>query len=336
MQIGRMNTLTRLTTSLSAAPFAACLASVLVPTASGQAPAYPDRPVRVVVGSAAGGNADILARIVCNALSRSLDQQFVVDNRGGATGAIGTEIAAKARPDGYTLMYAASNHAINPSLNPRLPWDAVKDFAPIGLVALTPLVLTITNTLPAKSVRELIDLARAKPAGLALASAGTGSPGHLAGVLFDRMSHVTMLHVPYKATQQAMTDLTTGQVQVMYPTLTAVLPQVRAGKLRGLAITSRARSALAPDLPTMEEAGLRGYEASIWNGFLAPARTPSTIISKLEATLLQIMQTQEIKDHFAAIGAEPLTSTPAEFGRFIAGELAKWSRVIREAGVRIE
>jgi tripartite-type tricarboxylate transporter receptor subunit TctC len=315
---------------------AAFLSCVLVSAAHAQAPSYPEKPVRVIVGSAPGGNADIIARIVTNRLSQKFEQQFIVENRAGANGSIGTEVAAKARPDGYTLMYAASNHAINPSLLPKLAWDPVKDFTPIGLVSSTPLVLAVTSALPARSVQELIGLARAKPGGLTQASAGNGSPGHLAGVLFNRMSRVTMLHVPYKSTQQAMTDLTTGQVQVMYPSLTAVLPQIRAGKLRGLALTSRARSALAPELPTMQEAGLRGYEASIWNGMLAPARTPPEIVSRLETTLAQIMQTQDIKERFAALGADPLTSTSAEFGRLIADERAKWSRVIREGGVRVE
>ena len=320
------------------APFCASALSLvscgLVSTASAQA--YPERPVRVIVGSAAGGNADILARIVTSRLSQKLEQQFVVENRAGANGGIGTDAAAKARPDGYTLMYASSNHAINPSLYPKLPWDPVKDFTPIGLVGVTPLVLTITSALPARNVQELAALARARPNGLTYASAGNGSPGHLAGVLFNRMSRVTMLHVPYKATQQAMTDLTTGQVQVMYPSLTAVLPQIQARKLRGLAMTSSKRSALAPELPTLDESGLRGYEASIWNGLLAPARTPAEIVSKLETTLVQVMQTPDVKERFAGLGADPLTSTSARFGRLISDELAKWNTVIREGGVRVE
>jgi tripartite-type tricarboxylate transporter receptor subunit TctC len=301
-----------------------------------QAQGYPERPVRVIVGSAAGGNADTLARIVGHRLGQKLEQQFIVDNRGGASGLIGTEIAAKAPADGYTLMFAASNHAINPALHAKLPYDPVRDFAPIGLVGVTPLVLTVTNALPARSVKELVAIARARPRELSFASAGTGSPGHLAGVLFNGANRVTMVHVPYKATTQAMTDLATGQVQVMFPTTTAVLPQINAGRLRGLAITSRERSALVPEMPTMHEAGLPGYEASIWNGLLGRAGTPPAIISKLHENLVQAVRAPEVRERIAAVGADPVTSTPAAFGRFITEEIAKWVKVVRDAGVRVE
>ena len=315
----------------------ACLCCWLMAGGFAQAQGYPERPVRVIVGSAAGGNADIVARIVSQGLARKLEQQFIVDNRAGANGIIGMEIAAKAPPDGYTLMHAATNQVINPALHPRISYDFVKDFTPIGLVGVTPLVLTITKALPATSVKELVAIARARPRELSFASAGTGSPGHMAAVLFNIASRVAMVHVPYKATTHAMTDLTSGQVQVMFPTLSAVLPQINAGRLRGLAITSRERSALAPAMPTMHEAGIAGYEASIWNGWLAPAGTPATIISKLHENLVQILQAPETRERYAAVGVDPMTSiTPAAFGRFYADEIRKWAKVVREAGVSIE
>jgi tripartite-type tricarboxylate transporter receptor subunit TctC len=310
------------------------LVSCALVSSAALAQSYPERPVRVVVGSAAGGNADILARIVSQRLAQKLGQQFVVDNRAGASSLIGTEIVAKAPPDGYTLMYAATNHSINAALLPKLPFDPIADFAPVGPVGVVPLVLVVPNALPVTSVKELVAYAQPRPGELSLASAGTASPGHMAGVLFARATRVKLIHVPYKATTQAMTDITTNQVQVMFPTLSASLPLTNAGRLRSLAITSRERSTLAPALPTMQEAGIPGYEASIWNGFLAPARTPPTIISKLNETLVQILQTPEVKERFAAVGADTLTSSSAAFSRFFADEIAKWKKVVKEAGLR--
>lgn len=304
--------------------------------AAANAQTYPEKPIRLIVAYAPGGNADTLARIISQRLGQMLEQQIVVENRPGANGAIGTEVAAKAAPDGYTLLFIASGHAINPGIYAKLAFDPVKDFAPISLVGSTPLILTITSALPARSVKELIAIARARPGELSYASAGNGSPGHLAGALFNSMGRVNIVHVPYKATQQAIIDLTTGQVQVMYPSMTAVLPHIKSGRLRGLAITAREHSTLAPELPTMQQAGMPGYEATIWNGMLAPARTPAAIVAKLNTSIVQIMQTQEVRDRIAALGADPATSTPAAFGKFIADEIAKWGKVIKEAGVHID
>jgi len=320
-------------TRRSRATAAACC--ILCATAA-NAQTYPEKPIRLIVAYAPGGNADTLARIISQRLGQMLEQQIIVENRPGANGAIGTEVAAKAAPDGYTLLFIASGHAINPGIYAKLAFDPIKDFAPISLVGSTPLILTITSALPARSVKELIAIARARPGELSYASAGNGSPGHLAGALFNSMGRVNIVHVPYKATQQAFIDLTTGQVQVMYPSMTAVLPHIKAGRLRGLAITAREHSALAPELPTMQQAGMPGYEATIWNGMLAPARTPASIVSKLNTSIVQIMQTQEVRDRIAALGADPATSTPAAFGKFIADEIAKWGKVIKEAGVHID
>jgi len=321
------------TASRCARALAGC---ALLAAAGAQAQGYPERPVRVVVASAAGGNADIVGRLVTAAVGQRLDQQFIVDNRAGAAGLIGSEIVARASADGYTLLHAASNYVIVAVLQPKPPYDPVKSFAPIGLVSTTALVLVIPPALPAKTVKELVAIGRARPGELSFASAGTGSPGHLAGALFVAATGVKAVHVPYKATQQAMIDLSAGQVQLMFPTLSAVMPQVNAGRLRALAITARERSALAPALPTLNEAGLPGYEASIWNGWVAPARTPPAILKRLSAQLEQVVQSPEVRDRMIAAGAEPLTSTPEAFGRLIAEEVAKWGKVIREAGIRPE
>ena len=297
---------------------------------------YPEKPVRVIVSYAPGGNADTLARIISQRLTQTLEQQFLVENRAGANGVIGTEIAAKAVPDGYTVLFISSGHAVNPSVYPKLTFDSIKDFTPIALVGSTPLILTVTGALPAKSVKDLIALARSRPRELSFGSSGNGSSAHLAGALFNSIAKVEMVHVPYRATQQVVIDAATGQVQVIYPSTTAVLPHMKSGRLRGLAITSRGRSKLAPELPTMQQAGVPGYEATIWTGMVAPARTPAAVISKLNASIVQVMQTPEVAERFAALGAEATTSTPAAFGEFIADEMVKWSRVIRESGVKVE
>ena len=290
----------------------------------------------MIVPYAPGGNADTLGRIISQRLGQALEQQFIVENRAGASGVIGTEVAAKAAPDGYTLLFMSSVHAVNPGVYPKLPFDPIRDFAPIGLVGSTPLILTVTGALPAKSVKDLIALARARPGELSYGSGGNGSSAHLAGALFNSMAHVNIVHVPYKATQQTIIDAATGQIQVIYPSTTAVLSHIKAGRVRGLAITARERSTLVPELPTMREAGVPGYEATIWTGMLAPARTPAAVITKVNSTIVQQMQLREVRERFAALGADPVTSTPAAFGKFMADEIAKWGKVVKDAGVRIE
>lgn len=312
------------------------LGAGVLASALAHAQTYPEKPVRMIVSYSPGGNADTLARMVSQRLAHMLEQPFVVENRPGANGVIGTEIAAKAIPDGYTLLFIASGHAINPSVYPKLSFDTVNDFTPIGLVGSTPLILTVTGALPAKSVKDLIALARARPRELTFGTSGNGSSAHLAGALFNSITQIEMVHVPYRGTQQVVIDAATGQVQIIYPSTTVVLPHMKSGRLRGLAITSRERSKLAPELPTMQQAGVPGYEATIWTGMVAPARTPATIISKLNASIVQIMQTREMVERFAALGADPTTSTPATFGKFIAEEIVKWRKVIREAGVKVE
>ena len=296
---------------------------------------YPEKPVRLVVCYAAGGNADLLSRIFAQKLGEALGQSFAVDNRGGANGVIGAEIVAKAPADGYTLLFIASGHSINPGLYPKMPFDTVKDFSAIGQVASTPLILTVNAALPARSLKELISIAKNRPGELNFASAGNGSPGHLSGALFNSVTGVRIMHIPYKATAQAITDLMSGQVQVMYPTATAVLPFIKSGKLKGLAITGRQRSALASDILTFKEAGL-SYEASTWTGFVAPAHTPQAIIDRVNAALVNIVKSPEVRERVVGLGADPISSTPAEFSALIASDMLKWGKVIKESGAKLD
>jgi tripartite-type tricarboxylate transporter receptor subunit TctC len=318
--------------------FTPLAAAAVLAAAAGAAPAqeYPAKPVRMIVPFAAGGNADLIARIVSQKLGETLKQQFIVDNRAGANGVIGSDVAAKSPPDGYTLLFAASGHAINPGVYSKLPFDPVRDFAPVALVSSTPLTLAVTGSLPAKSVKQLISLARAQPGAMSYASQGNGSPGHLAGALLNQLAKVNIVHVPYKATTQALTDLTSGQVQVMYPSLTAVLPHVNAGRVRALAITTANRTKLAPELPTMTESGIVGYEASIWNGVLAPAGTPAAVVARLHGAIAAAVQAPEVRDRLLGAGADPSVKPPDVFGKLIVSEIAKWGRLIKEAGARID
>ena len=293
---------------------------------------YPDRPVRLVVPSAPGGNADLLSRIIAQKLRETLGQPFVADNRPGAGAVIGTDIVAKATPDGYTLLFPSTTHAITPGLIAKLPFDPVKDFAAISLVGSTPMIISVTPTLPAKTIKELVALAKANPGQLNYAS--VGGPTHFAGVLFNTVTGAKIEHVPYKGQSQAFPDLMSGQVQLMFPSATSVLPFIKAGKIRALAITSRQRSAIAPDLMTAIEAGLPGYEAGIWNGILAPARTPQAIIARLHATLVNILKTRDVRESIVVRGADPMTSTPAEFEAFITAEIKKWGQVIKDSGAQ--
>ena len=326
----------RITTNDSRITLLFAGAALLATAGAAPAQEYPAKPVRMIVPFAAGGNADLIARILGQKLGETLKQQFIVDNRAGANGVIGSDVAAKSPPDGYTLLFGASGHAINPGLYSKLPFDPVRDFAPVALVSSTPMTLAVTNALPAKSVKQLIGLARAQPGAMSYASQGNGSPGHLAGALLNQLAKTNILHVPYKATTQALTDLTSGQVQVMYPSLTAVLPHINAGRVRALAITTANRTKLAPDLPTMTESGIAGYEASIWNGVLAPAGTPASVIARLHGAIATAVQSPEVRDRLLGAGADPSVRPPEAFGKFIVSEIAKWGKLIKDAGARID
>jgi len=298
---------------------------------------YPSRPIRLIVPFAPGGGNDTVARLVGQGLSAELGQPVVVDNRPGAGGIVGAEAAAKAPADGYTLFLGGvGSHAINPNLHANLSYDPVKDFAPISLIASAPLVLVVHPSVRANSVRELIALARAEPARLNYASNGNGSSSHLAAVMFASMTGVDMVHVPYKGLSPALSDLLSGQVQLMFSSVVAIVPHVKAGKLRALAVSSRERLSLLPDLPTIAEAGVPGYETSSWYGILAPAGTPAEIVTRLNAALVKVVSQPDVRQALAQEGADPVGNSPAAFGAFIRSERQRLGDVIRQAKVPMQ
>jgi tripartite-type tricarboxylate transporter receptor subunit TctC len=306
-------------------------------SALGQAPTYPTRPIRIVVPFPPGGATDILARDVAQKLTDAWGQAVIVDNRPGAGGNIGSELVAKAAPDGYTLeMGTVGTHAINASLYAKMPYDHVKDFAPVILVASVPNVLEVNPALPVNSVAELIAYAKANPGKLNFASSGNGTSIHLSGELFKVMAGVQMTHVPYKGSAPALQDLIAGQVQLMFDNLPPSLPQIKAGKLRALAVTSAARASALPDVPTVAEAGLPGFEASSWFGVLAPAGTPPAIVAKLNAEIARWLATPEAKEKLAKQGADAAGGSPEDFAKHIAAETAKWAKVVKESGAKID
>ena len=311
--------------------------SAIVPPAAAQAPAYPTKPIRIVVPFPPGGATDILAREVAQKLNEAWGQQVIVDNRPGAGGNIGSELVAKAAPDGYTLeMGTVGTHAINASLYAKMPYDNVKDFVPIILVAGVPNVLEVNPSLPVNSVAELIAYAKANPGKLNFASSGNGTSIHLSGELFKAMAGVEMTHVPYKGSAPALQDLIAGQVQLMFDNLPPSLPQIKAGKLRALAVTSSVRAPALPDVPTVAEAGLPGFEASSWFGLLAPAGTSPAIVAKINAEVAKWLATPEAKENLSKQGANAAGGTPEDFASHIAAETAKWAKVVKESGAKID
>jgi tripartite-type tricarboxylate transporter receptor subunit TctC len=297
---------------------------------------YPERPIRLVVPYAPGGNADIMGRTVAQPLGQNLGQQVVIDNRPGANSIIGTELVARAVADGYTILIVASSHATNPSMVKQLPYDTVRDLAPVSLVGSTPLILVAHPALPVASLKEFLAFARSRPGQLNFGSSGNGSPANLAGALLDIMGGIRLVHVPYRGTAQATTDVMAGHVQLAFPSMTSVLPHVRTGKLRALGITALKRSPLAPELQTVSEAGVTGYQASIWNGILAPAATPKSIVAKLNGEIVRVLNSSETRERFAGIGADIGGGSPEEFKAFIESEMKKWSRIIRESEIRVD
>ena len=322
--------------SMLAAIAALFVAFAALPAAA-QGGAYPAKPIRLVVPFPAGGTTDILARAVAQKLSETWSQQVIVDNRPGAGGNIGSDLVAKAAPDGYTLlMGTVGTHAINPSLYAKMPYDHVKDFTPVILVAGVPNVLEVNPSLPVHSVQELIAYAKANPGKLNFASSGNGTSIHLSGELFKSMTGVQMVHVPYKGSAPALADLIGGQVQLMFDNLPSSLQFIKAGKLRALAVTSSARSSALPDLPTLAESGLPGFEASSWFGVLAPAHTPPAIVAKLNAAIGAWLATPEAKEKLSAQGAIPAGGPPEAFVKHIADETAKWAKVVKASGAHID
>jgi tripartite-type tricarboxylate transporter receptor subunit TctC len=301
-----------------------------------QAQDYPTRPVRVLVPYTPGGITDLVTRIAAGELAKSLGQTFVVDNRPGANSILAVDMVSKATPDGYTLGTVIAAHAANQTLYAKLPYDSVKSFEHVSLLVTSPLIVCVTNSLPANSIKELIDLAKAKPGQLTFASSGIGAAAHLTTELFMSTTGIKMVHVPYKGTAPALQDLIGGQINLMMDTpMPAMLPQVRAGKVRALGMASEKRIGIATDIPTLIESGVQ-VVGGTWVGMLAPAGTPKPIVDKLSRELATAMRRADIKERFAQFGFEPVGNTSAEFTAFLKNEVAKWARVIKEANVKID
>jgi tripartite-type tricarboxylate transporter receptor subunit TctC len=298
---------------------------------------YPDRPIRLIVPYAPGGNIDITARTIAPALGEALAVQIVVDNRGGAGGTLGSEIAAKSPPDGYTLLMGSSGTlATARALYPRLNFDPLKDFAYTSLVSVVPLIAEVSPSLPVKNVKDLIDLAKSRPGRVTMGSAGAGTSNHLTGELFQSMTQTKLVHVPYKGSGPALVDLMGGQIDMTFDQLSASIGHIQSGKLRALAVTTLKRSSLLPNVPTMDEAGLKGFEASTSTGIVLPAATPRENVKKLYDALLKVLRQPSTRESFARLGAEVLESTPEQFDKLMQHETAKWSKVVRDAGVKLE
>jgi tripartite-type tricarboxylate transporter receptor subunit TctC len=299
--------------------------------------AFPSHSVKLVVPFPAGGPLDAVGRAIAQQLGDAWGQSVVVDNRPGAGGNIGADLVAKSPPDGYTVvMGALSTHAVNPSLYKSMPYDAVKDFAPITLVAITPNVLVVNQDLPVHSVQELIAYAKAHPGKLSVGSRRNGSAGHLAGELFKVDTGVDMVHVPYRGAAPAMQALLAGDTQLMFDNLASAMTQVKAGKLRALAVTTAKRSPLVPELPTMVEAGLEDFDISTWFGLLAPAGTPPAIVARWNAEVTRILKAPDMRERLARQGAEAAPTTPGEFARFIAAEVPKYARIVKASGAKVD
>lgn len=315
----------------------AAMAAMVLAYAKVQAAApYPERSIRFVVPLAPGGAVDIAARAVAQGLSTRLRQQVVVDNRAGGGGNIGAELVAKSPPDGYTMvMGSSSNFGVNPTLYKNLPFDAVRDFIPVSLVSFAPNVLVVHPSVPANTVKELVALAKAKPGALNFASSGQGGSNHLAGELFKFVAGINIVHVPYKGTGQALSDTISGHVQLQFGSVIALLPHVKGGKLRALAVTVPKRVPAMPQTPTMAEAGFAAVETTVWNGVLVPAKTPDAVVEKLNAEIVAVLKEPDLRSRFVEQGAEAIGSTSAEFAAHIRREIDKWGKVVRAAGISV-
>ena len=306
-------------------------------SASAHGQQFPAKPVRIINPFAPGGATDIIARTMAQKLTEMWGQAVVVENRAGASGAIGVEMVAKSPPDGYTLLIATqTTHAANPALYPKLPYDAAKDFAPLTLAGSTPLALMVKPSLPVSNVKELIEYARKQPGKLVYASGGNGTSQHLTTELMKSMSKTYMLHIPYRGAGPAMTDLLGGQVDLMFDNLPTALPHIKAGKLRGLAVTTAARSPLAPDLPTMAESGLPGFELATWFAFFAPAATPKPIVDKISTDMRRVLAQPDMRERLAAIGVDIRASSPDELAVFQRSEQAKWGKIVKDSGAKVD
>lgn len=297
---------------------------------------YPSKPVRIVVPYPPGGPNDIIARVVAQRLSENLRQPFIIENRPGATGMTGTDLVAKSPADGYTLLVSASVHVVYPAIFPKVPFDPIKDFTPITQLARAPLVLSVTPGLPVNSVQELIALAKAQPGKLQYASSGNGSATHLAAELFRAQAGIEMQHIPYKGSAPAISDVMAGHANLIFDSLGTTMQAMKGGKLHSLAVTSASRSPAVPDLPTIAESGVLGYDVSSWHGLWAPAGTPKTIVDKLAAEAQKALQMPDTRERLAALGIEPVGSSPTDFHAYNVSEMAKWARVVKTSGAKID
>ena len=301
-----------------------------------QAQTYPSRPVRIIVPFGAGGPADIYARFLGQRLQEPLGQPFVVENRPGAGSVVGSDAVAKSAPDGYTLLLMSNTHTVNETLIPVKPFQLLRDLAPVAPVNYSDLLLVVHPSVPAGNLQELIALAKSQPGKMNYASSGPGTPYHMAGELFKSMAGVDVVHVPYKGSDGARVGILGGQVQMMFDAITTMAPNVRAGKLKGFGTSGRTRSGVLPETPTVSEAGVPGYEATIWLGVMAPAGTPRPVVDRLNAEITRITGSAEVKDAWAKQGATALSMTPEQFGQYLREDIAKWAKVIAQAGIKLD
>jgi tripartite-type tricarboxylate transporter receptor subunit TctC len=320
--------------------FALSLGSALLIAAAEAAPAqsqakYPSRPIRVIVPYTPGGITDVLTRMVMTEVGKDLNQTLIIDNRPGANSIVGVDIAAKSNPDGYTLTSVIPAHAANQTLYPKLPYDAMKSFAPVSLLGTAPLIVCVTNSLPVKNVKDLVDLAKTKPGQLSFASSGVGAAAHLTTELLMLTTGIKMVHVPYKGTAPALLDLSGGQVQFMMDTPLSLLPHARAGKIKAIAMAADKRAAIAPEVPTLIESGVQ-VVGGTWVGILAPAGTPREVVGTLNRAIANVVKRQDVRDRIVQVGIDPVGNSPDEFTQFLRDEIAKWGKVIRAANVKVE
>ena len=310
---------------------ALALAGLAIGPASAQQ--YPSKPIRIISPFAPGGGNDVISRTIAAKLTEAFKQQVIVESRTGANGIVGTEVAARAAPDGHTIVLIPSGHTVNASLYKKLPYDSIRDFTPIALVASSPLLLVVHPTLPVKNVKELIWFSQARPGQLTFSSAGVGSSGHLAGALFDTLTGTKMVHVPYKGNSLALTDLLGGQVFLNFATAASVMPHVRSGRLRALATTGAKRSPTLPDLPTVAEGGVPDYETGLWYAFVGPAGIPPEIVQRLNTQMVAATSAADVRERFAGLGVDPRSSTPEELARLIVSDVKRWATVIKRTGI---
>jgi len=301
-----------------------------------QAQTYPNKPVRIVVGYPPGGAVDAIGRVVAQQLTQAFGQQFIVENRGGASGIIGADVVAKSAADGYSLVVLSGTHTVNPSLYKKLPYDTERDFAPVSVVASSAYILVVHPSLPVKSVRELIAFAKKNRGQVNYASSGNAGMPHLSGELFKVKAGIEMTHIPYKGSAAVTTAVLSGEVPIMFSNLISTMPQVQAGRFRALGVTGLARIPAAPNVPTIAESGLPGYEVVGWYGMMAPANTPAEIISRLSTTIAKSLQAPEVLRRFASEGIDPVGSTPEAFGRQVREDLVKWAEVVRVSGAKVD